>query len=116
MRGRAFKFGDNISTDHIIPGRWFHLRSNLPELAKHILEDVDPDFVSKVKKGDFIDENTAVTESDIEETLRRMVVDLHKSPQEVFEALKNQTVDLVFTAHPTQSVRRSLLQKHGRYR
>ena len=54
MRGRAFKFGDNISTDHIIPGRWFHLRSNLPELAKHILEDVDPDFVSKVKKGDFI--------------------------------------------------------------
>ena len=54
MRGRAFKFGDNISTDHIIPGRWFHLRSNLPELAKHVLEDVDPDFLSKVKSGDFI--------------------------------------------------------------
>jgi len=54
MRGRAFKFGDNISTDHIIPGRWFHLRSNLPELAKHVLEDVDPDFLSKVKPGDFI--------------------------------------------------------------
>lgn len=54
MRGRAFKFGDNISTDHIIPGRWFHLRSNLPELAKHVLEDVDPAFVSKVKSGDFI--------------------------------------------------------------
>ena len=35
MRGRVFKFGDNISTDHIIPGRWFHLRSNLPELARH---------------------------------------------------------------------------------
>ena len=54
MRGRAFKFGDSISTDHIIPGRWFHLRSNLPELAKHVLEDIDPDFVSKVKPGDFI--------------------------------------------------------------
>jgi len=40
LRGRAFKFGDNISTDHIIPGRWFHLRSNLPELSKHLLEDV----------------------------------------------------------------------------
>lgn len=54
MRGKVFKFGDNISTDHIIPGRWFHLRSNLPELAKHVLEDVDPAFISKVKPGDFI--------------------------------------------------------------
>jgi 3-isopropylmalate/(R)-2-methylmalate dehydratase small subunit len=54
LRGRAFKFGDNISTDHIIPGRWFHLRSNLPELSKHLLEDVDPAFVSQVKPGDFI--------------------------------------------------------------
>jgi 3-isopropylmalate/(R)-2-methylmalate dehydratase small subunit len=54
MRGKAFKFGDNISTDHIIPGHWLHLRSNLPELAKHVLEDVDPDFLSKVKPGDFI--------------------------------------------------------------
>ena len=54
MRGKVFKFGDNISTDHIIPGRWLHLRSNLPELAKHVLEDVDPDFLSNVKPGDFI--------------------------------------------------------------
>ena len=54
LRGRAFKFGDNISTDDITPGRWFHLRSNLPELAKHLLEDVNPDFVSRVKPGDFI--------------------------------------------------------------
>ncbi len=54
LRGRGFKFGDNISTDHIIPGRWFHLRSNLPELSKHLLEDVAPAFVSQVKPGDFI--------------------------------------------------------------
>ena len=54
LKGRAFKFGDNISTDHIIPGRLAHLRSNLPELAKHVMEDADPDFVSKVKRGDFI--------------------------------------------------------------
>ncbi len=54
LRGRAFKFGDNISTDDIVPGRWFHLRSNLPELAKHLLEDVNPDFASQVKPGDFI--------------------------------------------------------------
>jgi len=54
MRGKAFKFGDNISTDHIAPGRLFHLRSNLPEFAKHVLEDADPEFASKVQKGDFV--------------------------------------------------------------
>ena len=54
LRGRAFKFGDSISTDHIVPGRLAHLRSNLPELAKHVLEDADPTFASRVKAGDFI--------------------------------------------------------------
>lgn len=54
LRGRAWKFGDNISTDHITPGRYFHLRSNIEELAKHIMEDADPDFMKKFKKGDFI--------------------------------------------------------------
>jgi 3-isopropylmalate/(R)-2-methylmalate dehydratase small subunit len=54
LKGRAFKFGDNISTDHIIPGRYAPLRSNLPELAKHVMEDADPTFASRVKKGDFI--------------------------------------------------------------
>jgi len=54
LKGRAFKFGDSISTDHIIPGRLAHLRSNLPELAKHVLEDADPTFASRVKAGDFI--------------------------------------------------------------
>jgi len=54
LKGKAFKFGDNISTDLITPGRFLHLRSNLPELAKHTLEDADPTFVKRVKKGDFI--------------------------------------------------------------
>ncbi|HEY92375.1 MAG TPA: 3-isopropylmalate dehydratase small subunit [Dehalococcoidia bacterium] len=54
LTGRALKFGDNISTDHIIPGRLAHLRSNLPELAKHVMEDADPDFASRVTPGDFI--------------------------------------------------------------
>lgn len=54
MRGKAFKFGDNISTDHIAPGRLFHLRSNLEEFAKHVLEDADPEFASKMHKGDFV--------------------------------------------------------------
>ena len=54
LRGRAFKFGDGISTDHIIPGRYAHLRSNLPELAKHVLEDADATFASRVEPGDFV--------------------------------------------------------------
>lgn len=49
LKGRAIKLGDNVSTDDIIPGRFAHLRSNLPELAKHVLEDAAPEFVSKVK-------------------------------------------------------------------
>ena len=54
LKGRAWKFGDNISTDHIIPGRFYHLRSNLDELKQHVFEDIDPDFHKKVKKGDII--------------------------------------------------------------
>lgn len=54
LKGKAHKFGDSISTDHIIPGRYAHLRSNLPELAKHVLEDADVEFVNKVKEGDFV--------------------------------------------------------------
>lgn len=54
LTGRAFKFGDSVSTDHIIPGRYANLRSNLPELAKHAMEDADPTFISRVKSGDFI--------------------------------------------------------------
>ena len=54
LKGKAFKFGDSISTDHIIPGRLLHLRSNLPELAKHVFEDTDPTFAERVASGDFI--------------------------------------------------------------
>ena len=54
LKGKALKFGDDISTDLIQPGRYNYLRSNLPELAKHVLEDADPTFASRVKKGDFI--------------------------------------------------------------
>lgn len=54
LKGKAYKFGDNISTDHIAPGRLFHLRSNLPELAKHVLEDADSEFAAKMSKGDFV--------------------------------------------------------------
>lgn len=99
--------------DSIVVAKSFSHMLNLANLA----EEVQIAFRRriKLKKGDFADENSAATESDIEETLRRLVHELKKSPEEVFDALKNQTIDLVFTAHPTQSVRRSLLQKHGRF-
>jgi len=54
LQGKVHKFGDSISTDHIIPGRYAHLRSNLPELARHVLEDADVNFVNNVKEGDFV--------------------------------------------------------------
>ena len=54
LKGKAWVFGDNISTDHITPGRYFHLRSNLTELAKHVLEDARKDFASRVQRGDFV--------------------------------------------------------------
>ena len=54
LKGKAWRFGDNISTDHIIPGRFFHLRSDLTELAKHAFEDVSPGFHTKAGKGDII--------------------------------------------------------------
>lgn len=54
IRGKAWIFGDDISTDHIIPGRFYHLRSNLDELKKHVFEDIAPGFSDKVKKGDII--------------------------------------------------------------
>ena len=54
LKGKAVKLGDNISTDDIIPGRFAHLRSNLPELARHVLEDAAPEFASRVKPGDFL--------------------------------------------------------------
>jgi len=54
MKGKAWKFGDAVSTDDIIPGRYFFLRSNLPELAKHLLEYERPGFTEKIAPGDFI--------------------------------------------------------------
>jgi 3-isopropylmalate/(R)-2-methylmalate dehydratase small subunit len=60
IKGKAVKLGDNVSTDDIIPGRFAHLRSNLPELAKHVLEDAAPEFVSKVKALSATGEGKAV--------------------------------------------------------
>ncbi len=54
LRGRAIIIGDDVSTDDIIPGRFTSLRSNLPELAKHVLEDRLPGFREKARPGDML--------------------------------------------------------------
>ncbi|KAJ1259473.1 hypothetical protein BS78_10G158400 [Paspalum vaginatum] len=100
--------------DSILVAGSIHHMLNLANLAEEV--QMAYRHRSKLKSGNFADEGSATTESDIEETLKRLVSDLGKSPEEVFEALKNQTVELVFTAHPTQSVRRSLLQKNAKIR
>jgi 3-isopropylmalate dehydratase small subunit len=53
IKGRAWKFGDDINTDAIIPGRYLNI-SDPEKLAEHCMEDADPDFVKNVKQGDLI--------------------------------------------------------------
>ena len=52
-RGTVFKYGDNVDTDVIIPAR--HLAITDPEgLAAHCMEDIDKDFIHRVKQGDIM--------------------------------------------------------------
>lgn len=53
LKGKAHIFGDNIDTDAIIAARYL-ITSDPAELAKHLMEDADPDFPKKVKAGDVI--------------------------------------------------------------
>jgi 3-isopropylmalate/(R)-2-methylmalate dehydratase small subunit len=53
LKGQVFKYGSNVDTDVIIPARYLNV-SEASELAKHCMEDIDPQFISKVKKGDMI--------------------------------------------------------------
>ena len=53
MQGKVWKFGDNVDTDLIIAARYLNT-SEPSELAKHVMEDADPEFVSKMTSGDII--------------------------------------------------------------
>ncbi|MCX5748787.1 MAG: 3-isopropylmalate dehydratase small subunit [Candidatus Saganbacteria bacterium] len=53
MQGKAWKFKNNVDTDLIIPARYLNTHDPA-ELARHCMEDADPGFSKKVKKGDFI--------------------------------------------------------------
>lgn len=53
MNGIAHKFGSNVNTDEIIPARYMNT-ADPAELAKHCMEDIDSEFMKRIKKGDII--------------------------------------------------------------
>jgi 3-isopropylmalate/(R)-2-methylmalate dehydratase small subunit len=53
LKGRVHKYGANINTDVIIPARYLNM-SQPKELAEHCMEDLDKDFINRVKPGDII--------------------------------------------------------------
>jgi len=53
MKGKSWKFGNNIDTDLIIPARYLNT-SDPDELAKYAMMDANPEWVDKMNKGDFI--------------------------------------------------------------
>lgn len=52
--GKSIKLGDNINTDFIISGRYKFAITDMKELAKHIMEDIDPNFAQKIVPGESI--------------------------------------------------------------
>ena len=53
LKGKAVRYGDDVNSDVIIPGRYLSL-TEPDELAKHAMEDLDPEFFKKYEKGDII--------------------------------------------------------------
>lgn len=53
LKGKVFKYGDNIDTDVIIPARYLNT-SDEKELASHCMEDIDENFSDKISKGDIV--------------------------------------------------------------
>jgi 3-isopropylmalate/(R)-2-methylmalate dehydratase small subunit len=54
LRGRVWKYGDDVNTDVIFPGKYTYTVTDPKEQAQHALEDLDPMFVSNVQPGDII--------------------------------------------------------------
>ena len=53
VSGKAWKFGDDVNTDLIVPGKYLEL-VDPHEMAKHAMEGIDPDFPGKVSEGDVV--------------------------------------------------------------
>ncbi len=54
LQGRVWKYGDDVNTDVIFPGKYTYTVTEPREQAQHALEDLDPDFASQVQQGDII--------------------------------------------------------------
>ncbi len=54
LQGRVWKYGDDVNTDVIFPGKYTYTVTDPREQARHALEDLDPDFAGKVQQGDII--------------------------------------------------------------
>jgi 3-isopropylmalate/(R)-2-methylmalate dehydratase small subunit len=54
ITGRIWKYGDDVNTDVIFPGKYTYSITDRKEMAPHALEDLDPDFVKNVRPGDII--------------------------------------------------------------
>lgn len=53
VKGKAFKYGDNVDTDVIIPARYLNI-ADVKELSSHAMEDIDTEFVKEVQPGDIV--------------------------------------------------------------
>jgi len=54
MKGKVWKYGDNVNTDVIFPGKYTYSPLTPEEMASHALEDLDPEFARQVRPGDII--------------------------------------------------------------
>jgi len=53
LKGKVHKYGADVDTDAILPGQYLNL-TTMEELARHCLEDADPDFLKRVQPGDIM--------------------------------------------------------------
>ena len=54
IQGRAWKYGDNVNTDVLFPGKYTYTAKGREEIAGHALEDLDPTFAKNVRRGDLV--------------------------------------------------------------
>ncbi len=54
IKGRVWKYGEDVNTDVIFPGKYTYTVNDPTEMGEHAMEDIDPDFASQVQPGDVI--------------------------------------------------------------
>jgi 3-isopropylmalate/(R)-2-methylmalate dehydratase small subunit len=54
LMGKAFKFGDDINTDYIIPAKYKAMAKDIEEMSQYLMKEISPDLVERVKPGDFL--------------------------------------------------------------